>query len=479
MTQPPWTFVFAVMVTGFLVVAQIYAMLPLLSAIEADLNITDSQASFIPTAFGLAYAFGFLIFGPVADKIDRMILLVAGLVALAATSAIAALANTFHALVCARILQGFAAASFPATALALVSQKVPQKDQPIAISMLGFAFLSSAPLSQLIVGALELSFAALMWWGAGLYLLCAAVINVSGTPRVYGTPASVDTRGLADAEAGRHMPPLAASVIAPTTVLLCLVSFHSMTVLLAETESMIDPQRLRLAGFPPLLLCFLAPAITKRSGPALTACWGLAITALGMTVAALDLGFALASGILSAGVALAVPGLIAAVAFWSGEQVRARALATYTFFLFAGASVAPVIANGLFRIDAAVGFWVSGRRSAGGRGNSISDTPHLALPEDSHSQRHLLACHATKATNYPYPEEFFAHNGPEPHPAPRQHSDQLSYLSLRRSCPHRCVGKGRRHQGRVHRPAEQTCLVSRPFPNWYGPSPRHGQAIHL
>lgn len=354
MNRSPWTFVFAVMITGFLVVAQIYAVLPLLSAIETELGITDSQSSFIPTAFGFAYAFGFFIFGPIADKMDRMVLLVAGLVALAGASALAAMAGSYLDLVLARVLQGLAAASFPATALALVSQKVQRKDQPFAISMLGFAFLSSAPLSQLFVGTLGVSFATVMWWVGGLYLLCALVIGLSG-----GTaPARVPTtaENLAPTEEARRRPPVAAFVIAPATVLLSLVSFHALVRLEAGSDPGIDPQFLRLVGFPPLLLCFLAPSLTKRFGPGLTASFGLVIAALGMGLATVGIGLDLASVVVSAGVALAVPGLIAAVTFWSGDQVRARALATYTFFLFAGASVAPVVSHALFRFDTALGF---------------------------------------------------------------------------------------------------------------------------
>lgn len=365
MTQSPWTFVAAVMVTGFLVVAQIYAILPLLPVIERDMDITDMQASFIPAAFGLAYALGLFVFGPVADKFDRLTLLVAGLVALSAATALAALAATYWTLIAARVLQGLAAASFPATALALVSERVPRKDQPLAISTLGFAFLSSAPLSQLIVGSAGLALGALMGWVAALYALCAAAIYASGPKTPSDAVPSAARAAAGDLAAALRLPPAAAFVLAPSTVLLCLVSFHALCQLLATADPTLDPQLLRLVGFPPLFLCFVAPTITKRSGPAVTACCGLVVTAIGMAIGGLGLGLILASIIVSAGVAVAVPGLIAAVTFWSGEQVRARALATYTFFLFAGASIAPVIANALFRMDVAVAFGIPAAATLG------------------------------------------------------------------------------------------------------------------
>ncbi len=47
-------------------------------------------------------------------------------------------------------------------------------------------------------------------------------------------------------------------------------------------------------------------------------------------------------------------------------MVRARALASYTFFLFAGASIAPVLASILFRVDALIGFAVPALASLAG-----------------------------------------------------------------------------------------------------------------
>jgi len=356
--QGPWIFVFTIMVTGFLVVAQIYAILPLIPAIALELDISEAKASFLTTAFGLAYAFGFFIFGPIADKIDKMRLLVAGVVALAAATLVAALATTYTSLVVARILQGLAAASFPATALALVSEKVSRTGQPFAISMLGFAFLSSAPLSQFIVGSLALSLSSLLGWAALLYAICAVAIYVTGAFESFGIARQMTSKaGTRNVVADGHYPPVAALIFAPATLLLCFVTFHAMCQFLAGAYASFDPQFLRLVGFPPLFLCFLAPTFTKWFGPAITATCGLGFLALGMLIGGLGFSLVLASITVSAGVALAVPGLIAAVTFWSGDMVRARALATYTFFLFAGASIAPILVNVFYQINTSAGFF--------------------------------------------------------------------------------------------------------------------------
>lgn len=54
-----------------------------------------------------------------------------------------------------------------------------------------------------------------------------------------------------------------------------------------------------------------------------------------------------AGAILSAGVALAVPGLIATIAGQTTNTNRGLALAVYTFTMFFGASVAPPVAQAL------------------------------------------------------------------------------------------------------------------------------------
>jgi YNFM family putative membrane transporter len=360
--QAPWPFICAVMVSGFFVVAQIYAVLPLLDGIATDLRIGGAQASFIPMAFGLAYAAGLLVFGPITDRTDRMTLLVTGLVALAAASACVALAQSFEGMLWGRMLQGLAASTFPATALALVSQRTPTQDQPLAISLLGFSFLSSAPLSQAMVEASGLPFGHIMAWSGALYLLCATAMLLTGSkPRkrpdfpVANTVTTATGKLLDPLTAGR-LPPMAALTIAPGSTLFGFVSFHALCQFMASSDPTIDPQLLRLVGFPPLLLCFAAPRIMRCHGPVLTACGGLSVVALALALAWSGVSLLLASVAVSAGVALAVPGLIAAVTFASGPAVRARSLATYTFFLFAGASIAPVTAHALSGVGATVAF---------------------------------------------------------------------------------------------------------------------------
>src|SRR5699024_8235956 len=102
---------------------------------------------------------------------------------------------------------------------------------------------------------------------------------------------------------------------AAITVLFGFVSLHAGAQALGDRLGL-DLQTLRLVGLPPLLLTFAAAPLTRRHGAILTARLGLVLAGLALMLAAVGTSWAVmvASVALSAGVAFAVPGLIATVA---------------------------------------------------------------------------------------------------------------------------------------------------------------------
>lgn len=135
--------------------------------------------------------------------------------------------------------------------------------------------------------------------------------------------------------------------LAACTVLFAFVSLHAGAQITGFSESQL--QTLRLAGLPPLLICLVAARLVSWIGPVRTARAGLVLSAIALMVGLRD-GFwwvAAASVLLSAGIALAVPGLIGTVASRATADFRARAMSLYTFFLFVGASIAPPVAQAL------------------------------------------------------------------------------------------------------------------------------------
>lgn len=334
------------MACAFLVVGQLYVTIPLVGEIASRFGVAEANAALAGSAFGFAYAAGFLIFGPLSDRIGRKGVILVGLVATAVATALVGLAPSFGLLLAARVVQGFAASAFPPVALSLAAEELPPPHRPLGVSLMSFAFLGAAPLAQIFAAGVG-NLPAIMMELAPLYLLGAAGLFFaarSGSP-----PATAQSGGQAPRLASLlHDPLVVTAWAAAITVLFGFVAFHGGAQALGAGLG-VDLQTLRLIGLPPLLLTFAAAPLTRRFGPSLTARAGLVLAAVGLLVAMIGTPAAImiTSVIISGGIALAVPGLIATVAGRATNSNRGLALAIYSFCLFLGASVAPPVAQAL------------------------------------------------------------------------------------------------------------------------------------
>src|SRR5215218_5111824 len=82
--------------------------LPALPALTAELNAATSVAQLTVTACLIGLAAGQLVAGPLSDRLGRRGVLLVGIVAYVATSALCALAPTIEVLILARFVQGLA-----------------------------------------------------------------------------------------------------------------------------------------------------------------------------------------------------------------------------------------------------------------------------------------------------------------------------------------------------------------------------------
>lgn len=341
------------MACGFLVVGQLYVTIPMVAEIAARFSIQPAQAALIGTAFGITYAAGFLLFGPLSDRYGRKRMILVGLVATAMATTLVAMANSFGMLLAARAVQGLATSIFPPVALSLVTEELPPPHRPLGVSLMSFAFLGAAPLAQLFAAQTTGGLSATMLELAPFYLLGAAGLFFAVKSK------SASLGSVADAGVSRltsllRDPAIVAAWAAAITVLFGFVSFYSGAQALSLRLG-IDLQTLRLIGLPPLLLAFAAAPLTRRYGASVTARMGLLLAALALAIAAIasPLAVGVASAVLSAGVAFAVPGLIATVAGRATNANRGLALAIYSFALFLGASFAPPVAQALGSIGTA------------------------------------------------------------------------------------------------------------------------------
>lgn len=346
MKHNPIVLLLLLMVGALLVVGQLYVTLPLVEALAVRWQVTLGQASWVGSVFGFAYAVGLLLLGRLSDRHGRRRVLLIGLLATAVSSVVVACSISFPMLLGARVLQGLLAATFAPAALAFVTEVFTPARRPLGISLLSFAFLAAAPVTQFMAAQFsDLGLPSMMVGVAIAYVLLA--VGLAWTlPQTLGTPVSGHT-AMPPQEASHSwlQPELMGVWLAATTVLFAFVIFHTGAQNMGL--SITDMQTLRLVGLPPLLLSIAAAEWIRRVGPVATARIGFGIAAVGL-LAGLSGNFWLllvASVLLSAGIALAVPGLIGTLAVRAIPTIRARAMSLYTFALFMGASVAPLIAH--------------------------------------------------------------------------------------------------------------------------------------
>jgi len=342
------------MFTALIVVGQLYLTIPLTEDIAAFFDTDPAVAAWAGTAFGLAYAIGFLVWGPMSDRIGRRIVLLCGLIGTGLVTVLLGLVDTFAFFLAARVLQGFMASSFPPVALSLVGEALPPERRPLGVSLISFAFLAAAPVAQFTGMGLPVSPSGFMLMTAPLYFVMAVGLAIVLHKGARGVVAS----GVAAPVEGRFSGLMANPVVlsgwaAALTVLFGFVSFQVGTSMGASGGA--DPKVVSLVGLPPLALSLVAAPISKRFGPSVTARIGLATAAVGLIFAVFGGSVIFVAAVLvSGGVGLAVPGLIATLSGAAMDSNRGLALSLYTFALFVGASLASPVAIMLAPLGAAL-----------------------------------------------------------------------------------------------------------------------------
>ncbi|PLX61071.1 MFS transporter [Sedimenticola selenatireducens] len=345
--------------TGLVVVSQLYLPLPIMQPLDNSYGASGWPVSWVLSAFGLAYAAGFLVFGPLSDRLGRRRVLLYGMLSLIAATLLVTLARDGKELIIARALQGFCAASFPPVALAYLGETLPVPRRMTAIAWMSFAFLSAAVLAQIFILSLaDSNLQTAETIAAGIYLVAlgALLLTMRTYSRVTATPQGTVR------DSFRRLPALILSrtlcpyYLATFTLLLAFVSFY----LLISSDSnatlaslKLSPLALRGAALPGMAITFLAPRLAQRYGAQRVLLASFTMMVSGLLYSSLSLsdststGLILGNLLLAGGVALAVPLLIIAVSSKAPEADRGSAVALYTFVLFCGASSAPFLGNTL------------------------------------------------------------------------------------------------------------------------------------
>ncbi|MDA0562846.1 MFS transporter [Streptomonospora sp. S1-112] len=341
----------ALVITG-----QLYLALPLLAPIAADTGASTATVSWTVTAFGAAYALGFLVFGPLVPRIGHRRLIAAGLAATALFAVVTALMPTAETVIAARALQGCAAATFAPTAIGYLTRTIPASRRAHAFTALTSAFLASAVVAQVAAQVIAdrwgwpAAFLASGAVTAGVAVLARLVLVPDGRDRA--TPLAAAYRGLLTAAL---LPRLLPFYLVALTLLFGFVGVYAAvrpTDPLGVAGDAAALLTLRATGLPAILLAPLAMPLLARLAPPhrLAASAAAAALLIGAAAASVPLAgsvalFTLLLGGFVFATAVALPAAMQATTAAAGDHL-AGASAMYGFWLYIGSSAAaPVVAG--------------------------------------------------------------------------------------------------------------------------------------
>ncbi|MFC7198349.1 MFS transporter [Halospeciosus flavus] len=349
------TTVAIIALTGLIVISELYVSIPLTPTVQRVFDVSQAQASWVGTAFGLAYGGGVLVFGPLSDRYGRKTIIVPGLLVLAVSTFAVGFSPSYEILIGLRIVQGLAAATFPAAAVAYIGEVLPESIRATGIGVVTTGVLAAGIVGQVYADAVMLV-AGWEWvfWGlAAVYVVFIALLYA--LPQTEGEDRQSEPGLLTVyARMGRLLQNrvLLSAYFGGFAVLFTFVGMYSGLAPYLQTAFGVSSQQLllvRAAGIPGMLLSPFAGRPIARygssrvaSGSFVLAAGGLGLEAIAGSLPVLVVG----SIVFVTGIAAAVPSLISLI----GETVpsaRGTAVALYVSILFIGASVGPLLPTSL------------------------------------------------------------------------------------------------------------------------------------
>ncbi|WP_344894542.1 MFS transporter [Actinomadura meridiana] len=339
--------VIALAVTALLATGQLYGMIPLLGRAASGWHVAPASLTWLVSAFGFGYAAGFLLLGPLSDRLGRRRVIVAGVAATAITTALVAASPSPGAALALRVLQGFTIGAFPPVAMAYIGERVAPHRRLVTVTSMTTGFLAAAVFGQLAAQGLAATLGWRWFFVAGAFAFAAAAVVLRWAMLPDGP-----STGVSPLAAYRAMPPL---LIAPSLRLLFLAvpavlgSFVAIYtgLQLTGTTGLLG---LRASALPVILaIPFLTPRLARIPGPA-RAGMALGLAALGTALVGLlepgTIVLALLLMVVTAGISIAAPGLIDMIGTRAGAA-RAPAISLYSALMFVGASLGPQVASAL------------------------------------------------------------------------------------------------------------------------------------
>lgn len=344
--------------SGFIILASMYATVPLTDSIIESLAISKTKAVWITSSFSLSYGISCFLFGPLSDQYGRKIFLMVGITTLTLLTFMFYFIANYPLLIFLRIMQGAASAMFVPISLAYVGDSYPTSKRLNAIAIISSGFLTSSVVAQvfgLIVTDLinwKMNFFILSL----LYGITAICIYTLLPKEPYQMKQNSLLNQYIQIKNILKNPYLLICFFTSFTLLFSLVGMYTMLGKYFSTEPYhfndLELLMVRTIGLIGVTLCFFANSLSKNFGIINVLRFGLILSAISLY----SLGnisspfFAILFSVLFvAGISLVAPTSINLVSTYS-ENRKGTAVLFNAFLLFIGASIGPLLATKLMSV---------------------------------------------------------------------------------------------------------------------------------
>jgi len=346
---------------GVAVVSSLYVALPMTDHFAEKFAASAETAAWTSSGFSLAYAVGFLLFAPLSDRHGTWKIMVIGLAALAFVTPLIGLMDSLPGVVALRAVQGLTAAAFAPNALTYIAEIYPEGKRVSTIGYLSTGFLLAGIVGQ-VFGSLAVQS---LGWPYAFYLLGAAYLVSALLLGLYAPDSGRrgSNRGLG--QVYRQMgglfrnKPLALCFFIALTLFLAFVGMYAaLGSVLSAPPYGLDARQImlvRAVGVVGMTLSPLTGALVARHGLPRMLQAGLLIAATGLAATGLAAGLfavVLASIVFVSGISILIPTLVSLSGQLAG-QAKIAAMTMYSFILFLGATLGPLVSLRLLKAGGA------------------------------------------------------------------------------------------------------------------------------
>ncbi|MCH4176541.1 MAG: MFS transporter [Streptococcaceae bacterium] len=343
---------------GLVIVSSNYITIPLMPILSQNFHAPISQVAWSGTIFSLFYAFGCLFTGPLSERFGKKTVMVIGLFLLAIATEILPLGTSLLWLMIWRGLEGLAAASFAPVVVAYIIDKFQPQKRGTIIGIVSSSFLVAAIIGQIMSSYLSQHFQwQTVFFVFGILYILTAILMLLFVPN---TPVTQKTSNLksmfSDFFQLFFSKNLFKIYMIAIVLLMIFVAFYSvlgeyLTEKFALTNSEIF--NVRAIGIIGMLLAPFSGQLANRFKIDRLLKFALGSALIGSIMVAVSPNYYLLvtmSVIFVGGIALTVPTLISLVGQLGGEK-HSLAVSLYTFILFIGAGLGPLLAVQLSKIE--------------------------------------------------------------------------------------------------------------------------------